>query len=142
MHKAFLPLPGYEDDTKEDSNSEYMSEDETDSQDYCKLVDMSSENDLLEHHSCFAHKLQLVVKDGLKKAGQISTVIKRCSNLVSFKMIRSVLAIPESKFSELNDAPKLSTYDCNQHCNQVTTADLDDLVTWIPIRVILGFDPD
>ena len=76
VHKAFLALPGYEDDTKEDSESENMSEDDTDSQDDCELVDMSSEKDLLEHHSCFAHTLQLIVKDGLKKAGQISIVIK------------------------------------------------------------------
>ena len=82
------------------------------------------------------------MKDGLKKAGQINIVIKRCSNLVSFtrrsiiatdvlngekrpqndnvtrwnsqlKMIRSVLCIPESKLSELDGAPKLSAYDRN-----------------------------
>jgi len=51
VRKAILTLPGYEDDTKEDS--EDMSEDDTDSQDDCELVDISSENDLLEHHSCF-----------------------------------------------------------------------------------------
>ena len=47
------------DDAKEDS--EDMSEDEIDSQDDCKLVDVSSEND---HHSCIARTLQSVVKDG------------------------------------------------------------------------------
>ena len=46
---------------------------------------------LFEHHSCFAHVLQLVVKDGMAKAGQIATVIKKCSNLVSFVQ-RSTLA--------------------------------------------------
>ena len=137
-----LTLPGYEDDTKEENDSEDTSKDETDSQEDCEFVDISSENDLLEHHSCFAHTLQSVVKGGLKKAGQIKIVIKQCSNLASFtqrstiatdalkeekrpqndndtrwnsqlKMIRSVFAIPESKLSELNGTPKLSTYDHN-----------------------------
>ena len=37
-----------------------------------------------EHHACFAHTLQLVVKDGLNKAGQIEHTIKKCSKLASF----------------------------------------------------------
>ena len=44
-----------------------------------------------EHHACFAHTLQLVLKDGLKKAGPINGVIKHCSNLVAF-MRKSTIA--------------------------------------------------
>ena len=95
-----------------------------------------------EHHSCFAHTLNLVVKDGLAKAGQLGSVIKKCSKLVSFvrkstiatdvlkgqkrlqtdnetrwnsqlKMIRSVLAVQESKLSELDGAVKLTMHDRN-----------------------------
>lgn len=95
-----------------------------------------------EHHACFAHTLQLVIKDGLKKAGPINSVIKRCSNLVAFtrkstiaadvlryekklqkdnttrwnsqlKMIRSVLSISEDKLNELENVPPLSAHDRN-----------------------------
>ena len=38
----------------------------------------------LEHHSSFAHTLNLIVKDGLAKAEQLGSVIKKCSKLVSF----------------------------------------------------------
>ena len=75
-----------------------------------------------------------MVKDGMAKAGQINTVIKRCSSLVSFvrrstvaadvlkdetrlqaenttrwnfqlKMIRSVLAVSDSVLSQLKMLP-------------------------------------
>ena len=34
----------------------------------------------ITQHACFAHVIQLVVKDGFKNSGQLSTVVKRCSN--------------------------------------------------------------
>ena len=37
----------------------------------------------VEHHGCFAHVLQLVVKDGFKRASQIGKVINKCSKIVS-----------------------------------------------------------
>lgn len=82
------------------------------------------------------------MKDGLAKAGPIGTVIKKCSNLVSFvrkstvaadvlrgekklqannatrwnsqlKMIKSVLSVPENKLAELGEAPKLTLHERN-----------------------------
>ena len=56
-------------------------------------LDESDESQVLfEHHACFAHVLQLVVKDGMAKAGQINAVIKRCSSLVSFVRRSTVAA--------------------------------------------------
>ncbi len=73
MLKAFN-LPGFEDDAEED-----LDEDEND-------VNKNDDLDILpvKHHGCFAHALQLVIKDGLKNAGQIIRVISKCSKIVSF----------------------------------------------------------
>jgi hypothetical protein len=97
---------------------------------------------MFTHHCCFAHVMQLVIKDGLKNAGHLGSVIKRCLKLVSFlrkstiatdilenekrpqninetrwksqlKMIKSIISIPESKLSEIHDAPKLTTHEKN-----------------------------
>ena len=94
---------------------------------------------MIKNHACIGHTLQLVVKDGL---GTVETVIKKCSNLVSFvrrstvaadvlrgekrlqasnttrwnsqlKMIRSIFEVPESKLAELEEAPKLTTHEKN-----------------------------
>ena len=117
------------------------SEDDEEEEDH-EAVSVSSEELLFEHHACFAHTLQLVIKDGLKKAGQLNTVIKKCSKIVSFtrrstvaadtlegekrlqadnvtrwnsqlKMIRSVLSIPASKLSEVEGIPTLTAHDRN-----------------------------
>lgn len=136
IKKAFaLPLPGYEEDNLEDSSDE-------DEEDVQPESVGSLDGYSFEHHPCFAHTLQLVIKDGLKKAGQITSVIKRCVKLVSFvrkstiaadvlekeyrlqsdnstrwnsqlKMIRSVLKVPEDKLALIADAPILSSYDRN-----------------------------
>ena len=141
MKKAFTSLPGYEDESR---NEERESDSDDNDDEFTFGLDQSPfyENLLLEHHSCFAHSIQLVVKDGIVKAGQIGNVIKKCSKLVSFvrrstiaadvlksekrlqidnvtrwnsqlKMIRSVLAIDEQKLLELKDAPKLTTHERN-----------------------------
>ncbi len=92
IKKAFTALPGYEDDF---GNNEEPEEEEEGSEedDVCPAQPqpLFNENLLLEHHSCFAHTIQLVVKDGLAKAGQIGNVIKKCSKLVSF-VRRSTIA--------------------------------------------------
>lgn len=127
VKKGFLTLPGYEDDTS-------ISEEEGDS------TSLSFEQDeiLFEHHACFVHMLQLVVKDGMAKAGQINTVIRKCSDLISFlrrstvfkdkttlqadnvtrwnsqlKTIRSVLSISERNLIQEKDAPKLTSCEQN-----------------------------
>lgn len=81
VKKAFttVTLPGYEEDNDEDGDLS----DEEDEDDF-EPVSISSLGELFfEHHACFSHTLQLVIKDGMKKAGQIQSVIKRCSKLVS-----------------------------------------------------------
>ncbi len=114
------------------------SEDDEEEEDH-EAVSVSSEELLFEHHACFAHTIQL---DGLKKAGQLNTVIKKCTKIVSFtrrsivaadtlegekrlqadnvtrwnsqlKMIRSVLSIPASKLSEEETIPTLTAHDRN-----------------------------
>ena len=37
----------------------------------------------VEHHGCFTHVLQLVVKDGFKNASQIERIINKCSKIVA-----------------------------------------------------------
>ena len=81
VKKAFttVTFPGYEEDNDEDGDLS----DEEDEDDF-EPVSISSLGELsFEHHACFSHTLQLVIKDGMKKAGQIQSVIKRCSKLVS-----------------------------------------------------------
>ena len=86
MTKAFeFPLPGYvtekETDADEDSDSE-------DSPDPSEDSASSQEDPLTEclptHSCCYAHSLQLVVKDGLKDASpHLKNVIAKASNIVS-----------------------------------------------------------
>ena len=141
MVKAFdLQLPEYvkEEDADDDSDSEEnttdISEDDTaDSED--SLIE-----DLPSHSRCYAHSLQLVVKDGLKDASQhLKNVVAKVSNSVShvrksihateilggkkrlqaanatrknswLRMIRSVLGAPEEKLKQL-DVPQLTAYE-------------------------------
>ena len=150
VKKAFLSLPGYENGKEGHTAASDDSEaEESDSEMYdagCNANNESEESQLscvsFEHHACFAHVLQLVIKDGMAKAGQINGVIKRCSNLVSFvrrstvaadvlkdeirlqadnvtrwnsqlKMIRSVLTVSDSALLQVENAPKLTTHDKN-----------------------------
>ena len=133
IKKAFLTLPGYEinaSDSKDEESEE------------CDSISIEQDELTFEHHACFAHTLQLVVKDRMAKAGQISTVIKKCSNLVSFvhrstiaadvlrgktrlqadnvtrwnsqlKMIKSVLSFSEGDLAQVQNAPKLTSHERN-----------------------------
>ena len=82
IKKAFLTLSGYKINAS-DSEDEESKE--------CDSISIEQDELTFEYQACFAHTLQLVVKDGMAKAGQISTVIKKCSNLVSF-VHRSTIA--------------------------------------------------
>ena len=146
IKKAFrsLALPGYDQDMQSDSEDEECEvTDEEDIDGSLSSVHNSLESGaMIEYQACFAHTLQLVVKDGLAKVGQIGAVIKKCSNLVSFvrkstvaadvlqhekrlqtsnttrwnsqlKMIGSVLLVPESKLAEVDEAPKLTSHERN-----------------------------
>lgn len=102
-------------------------------------------NDLVEmlptdHHGCFAHTIQLLVKDGFKVAKRVNNIISKCSKMVCYvrkstvateqleeekriqaanetrwnsqlKMICSILAVPNSKLVELETPHKLTTYE-------------------------------
>lgn len=75
VKKDFLSLPGYEeveDGYVEDSNSDSEDDEIAD----IELTSYSLEGLSFEHHACFAHTLQLVIKDGMKKVGQINNVLK------------------------------------------------------------------
>ena len=83
MVKAFS-LPGYEEEIQE---NEIISDEEDDEHD---LEECDSESSTLidqaipaDHHGCFAHKLQLVIKDGFKQASQIERIIRKCPKFVS-----------------------------------------------------------
>ena len=81
--KAFS-LPGF---------TEVSNEECSDSEDDC--VDNSLEDvedrdkiyydlyEICQHVPCFAHTLQLVIKDGFKQAGNINNVISKVSTIVS-----------------------------------------------------------
>ena len=69
-------------------NEATTSSDSTDSDDEEELQPVkicSSELDDIKpnHYSCFAHSLQLVVKDGMENAEQIKQVLAKASRLVS-----------------------------------------------------------
>ncbi len=139
MKKAFLTvLPGYDEDkTDTDDDDDDMESDDSEESNHSPLEGVT-----FTHHACFAHMMQLVIKDGLKNAGHLGSVIKRCSKLVSFlrkstiatdilenekrpqnenatrwnsqlKMIKSILSISDSKLSEIHDAPKLTAHEQN-----------------------------
>ena len=78
MKKAFTSLPGYEED-KDNDTGECESEL---SEEGFQYVSISTEDLSFEHYAWFAHRLQFVVKDGLKKAGPIDNIIKLFSKLV------------------------------------------------------------
>ena len=145
MLKAFS-LPGFEtinecvheSDESDDDDSDCVfteiADDET-SQFYDDLSNIS------QHIPCFAHTIQLVIKDGFKEVHNIAKVLKKASTIVSFVkkstiaadllesekclrsanitrwnsqllMLRSILRIPEDKLNSL-DTVHLSTYDRN-----------------------------
>ena len=104
--------------------------------------DSGDDSDALEsgHNACFAHTLQLVIKDGLKEAGAIKKVLAKAANIVSHvrksqvatelleserrlqcqnatrwnsevTSIKSILRVPEDKLRSRDSAPQLSAYD-------------------------------
>jgi hypothetical protein len=73
VKKAFTTLPGYNEDKGEDME---LSESEDDGE--FEHTSLFTEELSFEHHACFAHMLQLVIADGMKRAGPFENVIKRC----------------------------------------------------------------
>ena len=93
-----------------------------------------------QHAPCFAHTLQLVIKDGFKQAPNINKVMKKATAIVSYvhksisasealesenrlqppnairwnsqlTMIHSILKVQEEKLQSLDTQYELSTYD-------------------------------
>ena len=140
MLKAFS-LPGFED--CHDNTDEG---DDSDNEDGADDTDTEPEEDptmyayIQQHLSCFAHTLQLVIKDGFKQAGAINKVLAKASAIVAhvrksihasemlepyrrlqtanatrwnsqLAMVRSILAVPAEKLRELNTPQQLTAYD-------------------------------
>ena len=138
--KAFR-LPGFASHQQVDSDSE-EDEYEHDNDDVMDSVDL--QDSLLhvpEHDTCFAHTLQLVVKDGFKEVGAVSNVLTKAAKIVSFvrrsihaseilegerrlqakvdtrwnselRSIQSILRVPEDKLHQV-DVVQLTTYERN-----------------------------
>lgn len=151
MVKAFK-LPGYTSsppESQEETDIE-VDTDDTDSE----LTEPDNElfSYFTKHDGCFAHTINLVVRDGMKEAGSLRNVITRASQIVSHvrkstistdlledyrklqaanvtrwnsevSMIRSVLRIPEEKLNELDTKMKLNTHD------RVLLQELCDILT-------------
>ena len=140
MLKAFS-LPGFEEENDDDSEDEI---DDSEGEEVEKL-EMPQElqddiySDLNQHIPCFAHILQLVIKDGFKQAPSINKVLSKASGIVShvrkstlsseilesekclkaanvtrwnsqLNTIRSILRIPEEKLESFN-THHLTPYD-------------------------------
>ena len=82
--KAFK-LPGFSKGNDDQPESELSSEDE-DSIDDVEPVDIEEAGleFLPEHDTCFAHTLQLVVKDGFKEAGSLNKVLVKAGKIVTY----------------------------------------------------------
>lgn len=144
MVKAFS-LPGFEDaptddESDDESYEEGLNDDEDDNVPIEANEDIYDElHVMVQRVPCFAHTLQLVIKDGFKQAGGISKAMSKASAIIAhvqksthtkellesekclknatavrwnsqFSMIRSILRIPEKKLASL-DTHKLMTYD-------------------------------
>ena len=138
MVKAFK-LPDYNANSHSDSDD--TSDTDVSSDTVGRRV-MSSDviAHLPQHDGCFAHTVQLVVKDGMKAAGTLRSVIGKASNIVyharkstistelleghrklqaanvtkwnsEITMIRSVLRIPQETLDQLDTTHKLTHHD-------------------------------
>ncbi|KAK3853849.1 hypothetical protein Pcinc_039628 [Petrolisthes cinctipes] len=137
MAKAF-GLPGFHrSDLESESDSDQESDFENDEATTSGFFALDSEDSeelftyLPQHDGCFAHTLQLVVKDGMKEIGSLRPLVSKVSALVSHisksthatdllqeyhrvqtanttrwnsevKMIRSVLKIPQDQLDQLD----------------------------------------
>ena len=95
MMKAFsdFGLPGFQEDKDDHEDYDEWSDDEITSDNEDDHMDEEIYDFLKGHHKCFAHVLQLVVKDGLKGSGaMLSRVLGKASKLVSFARKSTIAA--------------------------------------------------
>ena len=107
---------------------------------YTKINSFLTSIIVSQYNGCFAHTVQLVVKDGMKTAGGLRSVIGKASSIVAqvrkstistdlleghrrlqaanatrwnseVNMIRSILRIPQEKLDELDTSYQLSHHD-------------------------------
>jgi len=150
MTKAFT-LPGFQEPTVADTDTDYDSDSDITSDDAALEPSEDMFDFLPEHQPCFAHTLQLCVKDGMNDAGTLRKVIARASSIVTHvrksthatdllendkrlqaanktrwnsevKMLKSVLNIPKEKLDQL-DTQKLS------HHERTLLSDLVDILS-------------
>lgn len=76
MIKAFVTIPGYE---QEDSSS---SDDEDDTEDLDTVLTEGLMDYIPDHIKCFLHAMQNAIKEGLEKTGAAKTVIAKTSKFV------------------------------------------------------------
>ena len=139
MIKA-LSLPGFEKDAElleDEVESDELEEEQEDN--YQGSIGTDAYSELNQHIPCFAHVLQLVIKDGFQQASSINEVLSKVSTIVKhvrksvnaseilgsekrlqtanvtrwnsqLKMIRSVLRVPDEKLTSL-DTQTLTVYD-------------------------------
>jgi hypothetical protein len=140
MIKAF-DLPGFEDintATDDDSGDDEMDSDDIDTN---VAIETDAFEYIPERNPCFAHTLQLAVKDGWDKAGtSLARLMGKAAKLVSYVrksthatdflegekrlqqanntrwnsqliMIRSILNVPHEKLSALESPVKLTAYE-------------------------------
>ena len=144
MVKAFdFSIPGFSTDRKQilDDGKENCDTDSEADSDQEESSDLISEECFPKHLRCYAHSLQLVIKDGLIDCGpHLKKVITKASNIVGhvrksihasellenetslqaanatrwnsqLHMIRSVLKVSEKKLNQINLVTKLSSYE-------------------------------
>ena len=137
MLKAFVKFPDVEGDSGDSESDENDDEDE----DVYMPVDSQDVLDYLPKHiSCFIHTLQLVVHDGIKQIGAVSSIINKVSKMVSYvryscqattlfegghklqakndtrwnstnKMLKSLLDAGPARIEQLNYSAKLTKYE-------------------------------
>ena len=78
--KAFS-IPGYYGDCK---SQDYDEDEEADEREM-NAIDLHDSLDYVsQHDTCFAHTLQLVIKDGFKQIGAVSTILGKVATIVSY----------------------------------------------------------